>query len=310
MTNHNDTWGDVNAQLDYFTNAGLSIDSIYNSALTTDKLLSISPIKSTTSNKDTTTTWYLATEDQLDYPRDCEEDLLCSDFVSLHPLPSTPTKKSSLVIVDKQPQGMKVCIDKAALLAKRRSKLQEDDMKVCIDKVALFSNRRPQRSKAKHHISALQRQALKYYKKKNKAKHTTAKKSSGKGIKSPTAKDILRGRGQTINKHEGNMKLRDEARKLRDDYQDGNYGSSEKKYLYSLELVERVRSYGGRFLEKRGNDNLWYEMNEEDTRKKAAQGEISCYRCVDRLSYLTDTYYLFLFDLSFQYFERRDGNSQ
>ena len=72
------------------------------------------------------------------------------------------------------------------------------------------------------------------------------------------------------------MKLRDEARKLRDEYQDGYYGPSEKKYQYSLELVERVRSYGGRFLEKRG-DNLWYEMSEEDTRKKAAQGKISCY---------------------------------
>ena len=33
----------------------------------------------------------------------------------------------------------------------------------------------------------------------------------GKGIKSPTAKDVLRGRGPKINKHEGNMKLRDEA---------------------------------------------------------------------------------------------------
>ena len=280
MTNHkNNVWGDVNAQLDYFTNAGLSIDSIYNSALTTDKLLSISPIKqtsSTTSNMETSTTWYtLATED-LEYPRDCEEDLLCSDIVSLPPLlPSTPTKKSSSPVVVKPPRGMKVCIDKAALLAKRRSKLQEEvqDMKVCIDKVALFSNRRARRSKPKHQISALQLQALKHYKKKNKAKHTTTtKKLSGKGIKSPTANDILRGRGRLINSHEGNMKLRDESRKLRDDYQDGNYGTSEKKYLYSLELVERVRSYGGRFLEKRGS--IWYEMNEEDTRKKAAQGEI------------------------------------
>jgi len=278
MTNHNDTWGDVNAQLDYFTNAGLSIDSIYNSALTTDKLLSISPIKSTTSSKETTTTWYLATEDQLDYPRDCEEDLLSSDSISLPPLPST-LRKSSSVLVKQSQERMNVCIDKVALLAKRRSKLQEEvqDMKVCIDKVALFSNRRARRSKAKHQISALQRQALKHYKKR-KAKHTTTttKKISNKGIMSPTANDILRGRGQTINKHEGNMKLRDEARKLRDDYQDGKLGKSEKKYQYSLELVERVRSYGGRFLEKRGDDNLWYEMSEEDTRKKAAQGEISC----------------------------------
>jgi len=280
MTNHNDTWGDVNAQLDYFTNAGLSIDSIYNSALTTDKLLSISPIKSTTSNKETTTTWYLATEDQLDYPRDCEEDLLSSDSISLPPLlHSTPTKKSSSVVVKPPQERMKVCIDKAALLAKRRSKSQEEvqDIKVCIDKVALFSNRRS-RSNTKHQISALQRQALKHYKKKNKAKHTTTKKKLyGKGITSPTANDILRGRGRLTNSHEGNMKLRDEARKLRDDYQDGQKGRSEKKYQYSLELVERIRSYGGRFLEKRGNDNLWYEMSEEDTRKKAAQGEISSY---------------------------------
>jgi len=299
MTNHNDTWGDVNAQLDYFTNAGLSIDSIYNSALTTDKLLSISPIKSTSSSKETTpSTWYLSTDKLAEYPCDCEEDLLCSDSISLPPLlHSTPTKKSSPVVVKPPQVGMKVCIDKAALLAKRRSKLQEEvqDMKVCIDKVALFSNRRARRSKAKHQISALQRQALKYYKKKNKAKHTTTttKKLSGKGIKSPTANDILRGRGRTTNSHEGNMKLRDEARKLRDEYQDGNYGTSEKKYLYSLELVERVRSYGGRFLEKRDNDNLWYEMSEEDTRKKAAQGEILLSSLFPH--HLTDTYFLYLF---------------
>ena len=119
-----------------------------------------------------------------------------------------------------------------------------------------------------------------------KRKHTASKKPpqkrrkqsemkpSGKGIKVPSATDILRGRGRLTNSHEGNMRLRDEARKLRGDYQDGYYGKSEKKYQYSLELVKRVRSYGGRFLEKRGDDNLWYEMSEEDTRKKAAQGEI------------------------------------
>jgi len=120
-----------------------------------------------------------------------------------------------------------------------------------------------------------------------KRKHTASKKPpqkrrkqsemkpSGKGIKVPTATDILKGRGRLTNDHEGNKKLRDEARKLRGDYQDGGWGKSEKKYQYSLELVKRVRSYGGRFLEKRGDDNLWYEMSEEDTRKKAAQGEIT-----------------------------------
>jgi len=128
-----------------------------------------------------------------------------------------------------------------------------------------------------------------------KRKHTASKKPpqkrrkqsemkpSGKGIEVPTATDILRGRGRLTNSHEGNMRLRDEARKLRGDYQDGYYGKSEKKYQYSLELVKIVRSYGGRFLEKRGDDNLWYEMSEEDTRKKAAQGEI-LYVCYLSLS--------------------------
>ena len=42
------------------------------------------------------------------------------------------------------------------------------------------------------------------------------------------------------------------------------------------ELVERVRDYGGRFLEK--NDcNLWVEMNEKSRRKKASQGRISVF---------------------------------
>jgi len=128
-----------------------------------------------------------------------------------------------------------------------------------------------------------------------KRKHTASKKPpqkrrkqsemkpSGKGIEVPTTTDILKGRGRLTNDHEGNMRLRDEARKLRGDYQDGYYGKSEKKYQYSLELVKRVRSYGGRFLEKRGDDNLWYEMSEEDTRKKAAQGEI-LYVCYLSLS--------------------------
>ena len=44
---------------------------------------------------------------------------------------------------------------------------------------------------------------------------------------------------------------------------------------YQKELVERVKAYGGRFL-KRGNDGLWYDLNDEVAREKASQGEFTC----------------------------------
>ena len=37
--------------------------------------------------------------------------------------------------------------------------------------------------------------------------------------------------------------------------------------------MEKVRDYGGRFLEK-GTDGLWHEMNEKSARKKASQGKL------------------------------------
>ena len=58
---------------------------------------------------------------------------------------------------------------------------------------------------------------------------------------------------------------------MRSNYRDASTTREEKYYL-SLELVERVKGYGGRFLEK-GTDGLWREMNEKDARKKASQGK-------------------------------------
>jgi len=89
------------------------------------------------------------------------------------------------------------------------------------------------------------------------------------GITHPTGLDILRGRGGLTNRHAGNMKFRDEARKLRADYRDQET-SRQEKFLLSQELSRRVKEYGGRFLE-RGADELWYEMSEKDARKKASQ---------------------------------------
>lgn len=96
-------------------------------------------------------------------------------------------------------------------------------------------------------------------------------KDSGKGgIRNPTKTDILRGRGGLTNRHTGNIKFRDEARKLRVNYRNVDT-SRQEKYLLSQELVKRVKEYGGRFLEKRGTDGLWYETSAKDARKKASQ---------------------------------------
>jgi len=89
------------------------------------------------------------------------------------------------------------------------------------------------------------------------------------GIRNPTPLDILRGRGGLTNHHEGNMRFRDEARQLRSAYRHAT-ATREEKYQLSVDLVQRVKEYGGRFLEK-GKGGKWYEMSERDARKKASQ---------------------------------------
>lgn len=37
-------------------------------------------------------------------------------------------------------------------------------------------------------------------------------------------------------------------------------------------LVKKVKDHGGRFLAK-GDDKLWYDMHDNDARKKAVQGK-------------------------------------
>lgn len=85
----------------------------------------------------------------------------------------------------------------------------------------------------------------------------------------PTPEDILAGRGGGTNRHDGNIRFRAEARKLRIVYKDEET-DRRTKYVLSQELVTRVKQYGGRFLEK-GHDGKWYEMDEKSARKKASQ---------------------------------------
>lgn len=88
-------------------------------------------------------------------------------------------------------------------------------------------------------------------------------------VSHPTNLDVLSGRGGGTNRHAGNMRFREEARKLRGVYQESSTSLKEKSHM-SQELVKRVKSYGGRFLEK-GDGGLWYGMDGVGCRKKAAQ---------------------------------------
>jgi hypothetical protein len=97
------------------------------------------------------------------------------------------------------------------------------------------------------------------------------KRPSATGIAVPRSLDILRGRGGLTNRHEGNLRFREEARKLRAIYRDEGT-SRDDKFLLTWELIKRVDEYGGRFLEL-GADKLWYEMNDRNARKKASQGK-------------------------------------
>lgn len=86
----------------------------------------------------------------------------------------------------------------------------------------------------------------------------------------PTSLDILRGRGGLTNRWAGNLRFREEARKLRTIYR--NATTHDEKYLLTWELINRVDDYGGRFLQI-GTDKQWYELNDQDARKKCSQGE-------------------------------------
>ncbi|KAL7461750.1 hypothetical protein ACHAXS_002155 [Conticribra weissflogii] len=66
---------------------------------------------------------------------------------------------------------------------------------------------------------------------KNASKSDNQNSSSG-AIETPGDLDILRGRGGTTNRHKGNMRFRDEARKLRSAYRDDGV-SRKEKYMYS-----------------------------------------------------------------------------
>jgi len=84
-----------------------------------------------------------------------------------------------------------------------------------------------------------------------------------------TDKDVLFGRGGKSNHHPGNKMYRDEVKNLQDWYK--SCSKSEKTQISNL-LVERITSYGGRFLKQDVRSKKWYAVSAVVARKKASQG--------------------------------------
>ena len=86
---------------------------------------------------------------------------------------------------------------------------------------------------------------------------------------SATEDNILFGRGGDNNKHPGNVRFQEKARKLAPSYVACG-DSKEEKYKVSELLVDCMKAENRRFLEK-GSDGLYYEVVGNDVMKKASQ---------------------------------------
>jgi len=91
-----------------------------------------------------------------------------------------------------------------------------------------------------------------------------------KNLIQPHKNDVLMGRGGKNNQHEGNEKLRDLARALRDTYK----ASAKKgKSNMSRDLVQKVRDMDppGRFLKRNPDTNEWEDVGDDVAREKVSQ---------------------------------------
>lgn len=79
--------------------------------------------------------------------------------------------------------------------------------------------------------------------------------------------DVLMGRGGKSNHHPGNMKYRAEIERLQEDYKKTD--DKDEKTRISEQLVARVQSYGGNFLEK--DERGWYVIDDVVARRKVSQ---------------------------------------
>jgi hypothetical protein len=92
-------------------------------------------------------------------------------------------------------------------------------------------------------------------------------------IREPTVNDVLMGRGGRINKHVGNVQLRNIVAARQDEYLSSSTGKLDKAYI-AADIVASIRLQyhpPGRFLEQNAVDHTWYEVGDERAIRKVLQ---------------------------------------
>jgi len=84
----------------------------------------------------------------------------------------------------------------------------------------------------------------------------------------PTESDVLMGRGGKSNNHIGNQRYLKEVERMKSFYRNA---CKNDKTDWAQRLVNRVHSYGGRFVKYSTEDSVWYEVSNKVARKKAGQ---------------------------------------
>lgn len=293
-----------NGQLDQFATA-----SFQNTASTPERKWTISPIKSSrrnfkgsleNSNDHTKTkrSSYPSQEPIHQYDAFPWSSPNCDVSANLPPLPPLPPINDDLPLHIEECGSMAVSSvsDLPKVTSVLASKPTQDlsiggkcnSAAATAESVAHENEFREEKSKSKRAM---------FYSNRRKKPKTTAT-----GAIVPSSLDILRGRGGLTNRWAGNLRFREEARKLRTTYR-SERTTHDDKFLITWDLVNRVDEYGGRFLQM-GPDKQWYEMSDQDARKKASQGKKL--GDVDGIITLPEPWIITRLYLS-QYFARRNG---
>lgn len=92
-------------------------------------------------------------------------------------------------------------------------------------------------------------------------------------IREPNVNDVLMGRGGRINKHVGNVQLRNIVAARQEEYLSSATGKLDKAYI-AADIVASIRLQyhpPGRFLEQNAADHTWYEVGDERAIRKVLQ---------------------------------------
>lgn len=92
-------------------------------------------------------------------------------------------------------------------------------------------------------------------------------------IPEPCVNDVLMGRGGRINKHAGNVQLRNIVAARQQEYLSSSTGKLDKAYI-AADIVAAIRLQyhpPGRFLEQNPVDHTWYEVGDERAIRKVLQ---------------------------------------